>query len=461
MSKVPEAIEIFKKRMKFYKSIDLRIAAIRYENSWYNVRTRILLSHIKPTGLTRRVIDVGNFVIFFESLSADKFPDLLKDIDHDAVEVEGVKLNFFAEVQHNLTFESWYDKSSERAKERWNINWPLSVFKWSVQHKLQNEIFSIVENASLRLNTHDPAYENIYEVVREFLGLHEYLFREYQGRESECYILLPDYLTIENSILRGDRLDFEVKFHPLIDSNDLRLNLISRGRKVRRLQKKFTRKQVQKSGAFNSIKASLNLKDTSDVQMYLFQKSRESEGPSVRKDISNLKTAINPRFMANEIFGANTEKLKHWLHGLGKRKSDDFEHAVSILFHISGFSAEWLDRGNLGEDAPDILAFCSEPRALIVGECKTDVFGWKELRKLKTRAMQLCQELKIDTYPVMLTCLKQNDIDETTRKKAQSETMKILGSQELEEMLRIALRGGKPRDVLNRYFHYPLKRAPK
>lgn len=461
MSRVPEAIEIFKKRKKFYKSIEFRVAAVCHEDSWYNARTKILLSHDQPTGLTRRMIDTGNFLILFESISADKFPDLLEKIDRDEVEVEGAKINFFAETQHNLQFDSWPHKSSERAKERWNIDWPLDVFKWSVRHKLQNEMSHIFENINLRLNTYDPPYQNVFEVVREFLELHEYSFREYDGRDSECYILLPDYLTIENSILRGNRLDIEVKFHALMNPSDLQLNLIARGKEVKRLQKTFRRNQVQKCGDFSSVKTSLTLEDTSDVQMYLFQKSRKNEGPSVRKDISNLKSAINLRYMANEIFGANTEKLKRWLHGSGKQKSDDFEHAVSILFHLCGFSTEWLDRGNLVADGPDILAFCSKPRSLIVGECKTDVFGWKELRKLKDRAKQLCQELKIDTYPVMITCIEQNDIDETARNKAQSESMRILSAQELQEMLRIALREGKPRDVLDKYFQYPLKHTHK
>jgi len=461
LSKVPEAIEIFKKRKKFYKSIDVRIAAIKWEDSWYNVRTRILLSYDKATNLVQRKIAVDDFMILFESISADNFPTVLETIDRDEVQVDGIKINFFAEKPHTLSFEDWYRKSSERGNERWSIDWPLDLFKWEVDHKFQNDMSRILKSVSFRLNCYDPPYEDVYKVVREFLGMHEYEFREYEGgRYSICYILLPDYLAIRNCRLQGNQLDFEIKFHPSIDPSDLRLSVIAGGKTIKRRQETFKRNQIQKDGVFKSVKASLVLENAADVQLYPFLKSRENEGPSDIRYVRNLKTTINSRFMANDIFGAGAEKLATWLHGLGKHRSErsqNFEQAVTILFHICGFSTEWLDHRNLGEDAPDILIFCPEPQTLIVGECKTDVFGWKEMRKVKDRAKKLCQELKIDTYPAVFTCIEPNDIDKETREKASDERITILSAQEIDEILKMALRGSEAHHVLKTYFQYGLK----
>jgi hypothetical protein len=458
LSKVAEAVEIFNKRRRFYKSIDVRIAAIKQEDSWYNVRTRILLSCDKATDVIERKIDVGNFMILFQNISADSFPTVLETIDRDAVEVDRTKIKFFADQQHCLSLEDWYRKNSDRAIERWGIDWPLDVFRWEVSHKFQNDMSRILESVSERLNCHDPPYEDVYKVVREFLGLHEYVFREYEGgRSSVCHILLPNYLAIKNCQLQGNQLDLEIKFHPSINPSDLRLNIIAGGKTIRRRQESFSRDQIGKYGAFKLAKASVNLEDTADVQLYTFLKRRENEGPSDKRYVRNLKTTINSRFMANDIFEASAEKLASWLHGEGRQSSDDFEHAVSILFHLCGFSAEWLDRGNLGKDAPDILIFSSEPQALIVGECKIDVFGWKEMRKLKDRANRLFQEIKMDTYPTMFTCIKQDDIEAETKEKARNENVTILTSEEINELLRMALRGSEPSDVLNRYFQYGLR----
>jgi len=457
LSKVPEAIEIFKKRRKFYKSIDVRIAAINHEDSWYNVRTRVLLSCEKTSNLIQRKVAIRDFMILFENISADNFPTILETMDRDEVQVDGIKINYFAEQPHSLSFDDWYRKSSERANERWSIDWPLDVFSWQVPQK-PSDIERILKKISMRLKCYDPPYEDVYKIVREFLGLHEYEFREHEGgRYSNCYILLPDYLAIKDCRLQGNQLDFEIKFHPSIDPGDLRLSVITEGKMIQRRQETFKRNQIQKYGFFKSAKASLILENTVDVQLYPFLKGGENEGPSDIRYVRNLKTTINSRFMANDIFGASVEKLTNWLHGLGKQRSDDFEHAVTLLFHICGFSAEWLDRGNLAEDAPDILMFCTEPQAVIVGECKTDVFGWKETRKVKDRAKKLCQELKIDAYPAMFTCIEPNDIDEETRKKAAYENITILSTQEIDGILKMALRGSGAHNVLKTYFQYGLK----
>ena len=456
MSQVSEAIEIFKKRRKFYKSVDIRIAAINQEDSWYSVRTIVLLSCDKATGRIQRKIDVGNFMILFKNIGADRFPDLLETLGRDELEVNGVKINFFAEKKPYFHLEDWYSKNSERANERWGIEWPLDVFQWSSSHKYSNEMTRILKNVSLRLNCHDPPYEDVYKTVREFLGLHEYVFGETDGRDSICYILLPSYLVIKECKLQGDRLDFEVKFHPSINHSDIRLNLVARGKTTEKRQETFSISKIKKSGPFKSIKKHMVLKGAADVHLYLFLKGKENEGPSDRRYVRNLKTTINPRFIAHEMFDINADKLKEWLHGLGSDRAVDFEHALTILFHTCGFSTEWLGRKGAVRDAPDILAFCPAPYALIVGECKTDVFGWKEMRKLKDRAKKICRELKIDTYPVMFTCIEPNDIDEPTRKKAQNERIAILSTQEIDEILRMALRGSGARDVLTRYFQYGL-----
>lgn len=461
MSQISEAIEIFKKRRKFYKSIDVRIAAINAEGSWYNVRTRVLLSCDKATGLIQRKIDVGNFMIIFENISADNFPNLLETIDRDEVEVDGVRINFFAGKPHQLSFEDWYRKSSERAKERLGIDWPLDMFRWRVGHKFQNELRHILEDVSLRLNCYDPPYEDVYKAVREFLGLHEWEFREYDTKESMCYILLPNYLAIKNCTLDGNQLDFEAKFHPSIAHGDLRLNIIAKGKISQKHQETFARKHMLKYRSFKLIKKQMVLKDTVEVQVYLFLKGKEGEGPSDKRYVRNLNATINPRLMAHESFDVDGDTLTKWLHGHGRNRSDDFEHALTILLHTCGFFTEWLGRKGLAKDAPDIVAFCPEQHALIVGECKTDVFGWKEIRKLKDRAEKLCQELKIDTYPAMFTSIDPNDIDKQTRTKAGNERIAILSNQEIDEILKMALRGSRSRDVLKRYFQYgftyPLK----
>jgi hypothetical protein len=460
LSMILEAVEVFKRRRKFYESIDMKIAAVNWEKAWHNVFTRVLLSSDKATHQTVREIDVGNFMVLSQNFGANDFPAFLETIEQDNFAVDGVEINFFAGTQHNLSFDDWHSNNSDKAREFFNIDWPLDVFKWQVAQKVQ-DVRHILKNVTSRLNCHNPPYEDVFEAVRDSLGLHEYLFREQDTeRYSTCYMLLPNYLSIGNCKLRGRKLSSEIRFHSSINPRDVRLNIIAEGRTLERRQEAFRKNQVRRSDGFCSIKASMSLPSAHGVQLYPFLKGRENEGPSERRYVRNLLSTANPRFAANEIFGASAEKLMDWLDGQGKRRSEDFEHAITILLHVCGFSSEWLDRGNLAEDAPDILAFCSEPQALIVGECKTDVFGWKELIRVVDRAQELCQELRIDTYPVMFTSMELADVEKTTREKALDEYATIIGAQEIEEILKMALSGNEPRQVLARYFQYGLKYSP-
>ena len=457
-----KAIEMYDKRRSFYKSIDIRIAAVNVESSWYNLRTRILLSCDEATELVQRNIDLGDFAIFSLIFRASDFPVLLQDIDQDRLEVDGIKVEFFAGQNHSLSYDDWPHASSERSRERWNIDWPLDVFRWETGHKFQNDMRRILENVSYKLNCHTPPYEDVYKTVRELLGLHDYEFREDDGgRQSSCAILLPNYLGITKCNLKGDQLDFEARFCPSVHYHDICLNIIAKGKGTQKCHVEFTKKDVKECPPFEVVRKRIRLRDSVDVQAYLFLKNMESEGPSDRRSARNLKATINPRFLAHETYDTNAERLTEWLHGDGTVRADNFEHAVTILLHVCGFFTEWLGRKGLVEDAPDVVAFSPETQAMIVGECKTNVFGWKELRKLKERTKKLYQELKVDTYPVVFARIEQNDIDEETRMKARNDNVTILTIQEMNELLEMALRGSEARNVLNRYFQYVRPYSPK
>jgi len=462
LNQILKAIELYQKRRSFYRSVDIRIAAVNVENSWYNLRTKILLSYSETIDLIQRKIDVGDFVVFSGNIKADDFPTLLQNIDQDKFEVDGNKIDFFAGQNHDLSYDNWFRASSERSRERWNMEWPLDVFRWQVSHRFQNEMFRILENISLKLNCHTPPYEDASKAIRELLELHEYEFRQYDGgRESGCMILLPNYLAITKCRLEGNHLDFEARFHPSVDYHNICLNIIAKGKETQKSQILFTKKDVKQRQPFELIRKRIRLRDIADVQAYLFLKDRESEGPSDICFTRNLKATINPRFLAHETYDTDAVKLREWLLGDGKVRSDNFEQATTILLHACGFFTEWLGRKDLAQDAPDIVAFSPETQVLIVAECKTNVFEWKEIKKLKDRTKKLYQELRIDAYPVVFARVKPNEIDEEIRKKARNEDVTILTIQEMDELLKMALRGRGVRDVLNQYFQYTRPYSPR
>jgi hypothetical protein len=76
------------------------------------------------------------------------------------------------------------------------------------------------------------------------------------------------------------------------------------------------------------------------------------------------------------------------------------------------------------------------------------------------RAQELFHELKIDTYPAMFTSVEVDDIEETVKTRALQERVTIIGAQEIDGILKMALGGNEPHEVLTRYFPYYLKYPP-
>lgn len=105
--------------------------------------------------------------------------------------------------------------------------------------------------------------------------------------------------------------------------------------------------------------------------------------------------------------------MLQWLRGESRKEdSDSFEYAVATILHMCGFRTQWLDYNGLVQRAPDILAFCSNPEIVIVGECTTSMPDPNKYITLKERAGNLREELKMKVYPVMFTSVQMSSSEQ-------------------------------------------------
>jgi hypothetical protein len=95
LNRVSEAIELFNEQRAFYKSVDLLIAALNHNQTWYNIRTRILpVAKGAPTS-SERMLEVKDFVIIHERLNLHEFEELLQNINTGIFEIDDLRINFF------------------------------------------------------------------------------------------------------------------------------------------------------------------------------------------------------------------------------------------------------------------------------------------------------------------------------------------------------------------------------
>jgi hypothetical protein len=441
-----KCLELFNNRREFYEKIDLRIAAVRRNQSWYNIRTKILLLAERASNIIEKTVDVENFVIIHQRLNSDEFANILKDINTGILEIEALKINFFANPIPSLHSQYHYRGDGQRIKEMWNIKWPVDWYEWEQSHPLQNELANIFEEIDLRLRRVDTPYRDVEEALIDLLNLPKYHFQEDYSKDSKCSILLPNFIAIESAKLEGNILEIIAGFHESIHLEDLTLSVIGYGRETSRFRENLKGGKIVASPPFIRVSKSFEIKDVADVQLYLFSNKMEKYADLDQRSARNLKPILNWRVASHEVFDEGSARLLGWLRGEAKRDvKHNFEHSVATLLHMCGFRTEWLDYPGMTQDAPDILAFCYEPNLVIVGECTMTLPDPNKYRTLKERAEKLQNRLNTNTCTVMFLGTESSYDEQSDAFKYD---VSCIGPKKLKELHDMATRGKTTREML-------------
>jgi len=437
-------LDLLRKRRQYYRSIDLRTAVVRVGNEWRNIRARILLTCQKTAYKSQDVPETKNFKIVRKEVPVNQLGQILASMLRGKLDIDGTKVIFWTTKDQSapsLSHDDYCSRYSERASKRWGIPFPLDVFKLSNPHGLDHEI----ENVSLQLRCYKTPYEDIFEAVNEALELQDiHQFRKWDGQnEAIVFIMMPNYLAFQNVRLKGNSLTVSVRFHQSIDVNDVRLNLMARGKKTYKQQKSFVRAKAWKQPPYRVAEKSIRLSGNPDLLLYLFESKKESDGPADELTVQN-EEVVNRSMIAHEYFDPNLRTLENWLKG--EKDSAGFEMSVAVLLHICGFRVEWTGYNAMAQDPPDILAF-SLGSDLVVGECTVDAPDDKKIRRLAKRARELEEKLKIATLPVIFLSFSSDKLGRTLSQIAKDENVKVLAYEHLEQILRRYARREAPTEV--------------
>jgi len=398
-----KCLELYEDRRDLYKIIELTIAAVRHDQSWHNLRTRILPSAKGVSSRSGKIIDLEDFVILHQKLNPNRFAKLLQDIKNNDFKIDGFKINFFNDQTPPLRLQDHYRGDSLRARELWNIKWPVDWYDWEFRYKWGDQLTKIFDEIDKKLRCYDPPYKDIEEATRDLLELPDFVFR-HTDKDSRCIVLLPNLVAIEHVKLKGRTLEIKMRFHEAIDPKHILLSVIGYGRETYRYQENLEGGKIEKSPPYVSVSKSFKIKDVADAQLYVFSSKRNKHGYCDQRLVRNLKSILNPRIAFHEFFDESSGRLLQWLEGETKKHiADRFECAVVTLLHMCGFRTEWLDYHGMAQRAPDILAFCADPELVIVGECTTEMPDRNKCKTLKERADNLEAEFQANICPIIFT----------------------------------------------------------
>jgi hypothetical protein len=168
--------ETFRKRTDVYKTIDLKIAAIKLDDKYYNCRSVALFSYEKDVKQIETMVETTNFVMFSLKLDAKTFFDTLLEITQTGKLSYHNKTILFTD---NLdkpsvtpTFRDYVSGNSERSKDRLGIDWPIDYFlcEWH-NNILQNELTNRKRIADKQVQCHDPPFESVVDTIQSLMNV--------------------------------------------------------------------------------------------------------------------------------------------------------------------------------------------------------------------------------------------------------------------------------------------------
>ena len=392
---VSEVVEAFSAA---FKSVDLRIVAVKPEDHWVNVITSLFLSSRSQEEIeseqqqTRdKLPNTDKFRVFLASLHFNQLQILFESFKKGRIRVHNTLIKFTEFNPSALKVDqlSFYERAPSYLKEM--KEWRLAGSQADTAK--DDAIWRIIESQNGHARRH--GYENIYDLIKETLGIRDFG----RGRTRALAIGIPMPAQIVDVSLVGPSL--KIKTNKAFDLTDLQLNLAVERLKPRtryyetvwrktELVKKCKRPSSRK---FCYVTNSIKLPDLMPhdiIRVELIHRQAPTLGMDKRRLDVPLRNAVEPfakslfKFCSLDIFREcllNPEQ--------SKKPADDFEDAVAWLLALIGLSVAQLRRfeklripaTKYEVGSIDMIAYRENEWILLI-DCDTKIPDEKKIRSM-------------------------------------------------------------------------------
>jgi len=330
-----------------FKSIDLRVVAVKPEDQWKNVIASVFLSNKSQKEVQSnqqqerdKLSSTGKFRILFACYPFKRLSNLFKQVEKGEVEINRGPITFRELNPFELRVDSFLPSYLKGMKE-----WKLIGSQTKANEENRKSVWSIIDdqNGHARL----LGYKDIYELIRETLRIKEFD----RGKPQDLVIGVPMPARIVNTSLVNSTV--KVKIKKIVSLSDLQLNISSSRVKphtqyyeivsrttdlVKGCKRSSTRNFCYVT---NSIQfADLRPHDFIDVELI------HRQVPTLRMDKTRLQAplenAVEPfartlnAFCSVEIFKERLLNPERCAEGR-IRPNTIFENAVAWLLSLAGF----------------------------------------------------------------------------------------------------------------------------
>jgi len=438
----------------FWRSIDLRVCAIRSGRRWVNLITRGFLDHRPPRSVPRfRPVERRQFRAWQVVRPVADLSDVVRGIASGIMKVRPRYVRYVDQSDQTTT-ELRY-AFSELGSYR-----TAAYDPWSC-HSLVgygSSIFDVVSQAG-----HDPfeldgmirggpnAYDGLPDVVRRFCARPRGL--KIQGNTTVIELIAPLAVRFDPERTRAsvDRVTVSVRAAADVFVANAHLNWTvgnTSGEPLRHESIKLG--EHEWAGESGALLANVDLpirKGDSIATAFIVIGDRCVD----RVSVPLASTATSIRIRAHDAIDPGLERFRRQLRPSGKDRSR-FEGAVGLLFFFLGFHVHPLSGHTSRGETVDHLAHAPGSSVMLVIECTVGSLDTRgKLGKLIARSEHLQGQIPDrEVITTLATASERGALSKAEVEKAERDDVVVLAQEELQDLWVAAQTGETSGQVVDR-----------
>ena len=439
----------------FWRSVDLRVCAIRSGRRWVNLVTRGFLDHRLPRSVPRfRPVERRHFRAWQVVRPVADLPAIVRGIAGGVMKLRPRYVRYVDQSDQTATDVGY--AFNELAGSYRTAEYDL----WSC-HSLVGygpSIFDVVRQAG-----HDPfeldgmirggpnAYDGLPDLVRSFCARPRGL--KIQGNTTVIELIAPLAVRFdpEKMFSSADRATVALRAAAgvFVTSADLIWTVgNATGGPLRHESIKLgEREWAGDSGALLTTVDLPVRNGDSIATAFVVIGDRCVD----RVSVPLASTASSIRIMAHDAIDPGLERFRKQLRGRGKDKSR-FEAAVGLLFFFLGFLVHPLSGHTRRGEAVDHLAHAPGSSVMLVIECTVGSLDTRgKLGKLIARSEHLRGQIPDrEVITILATATERAALSEAEVEKAERDEVVVLAQEDLQDLWVAAQTGETSGQVVNR-----------
>lgn len=449
-----------------WRSVDVRVLAVRVSGMWRNVFTRCrLLPQNPPRSADHTIYNDGTIACFRDVLPIAELPSLLGELQSGVIEFESGEVSY---LQRSLSgegplvpYEAYFEfYDADRPYSVYN-QYPLGVGALRLMCTGRDTTDALLRSSGVDMVSFNQRLRISNRPIDGLDALSRFVAdrRASISQSSHIEFIAPFEISIveaQSSLKRGE-------LHVMVKSSSKRyarycaINVFSPDAQASPVggQIKLPARQWKRVATGWEAHVSTRVGFAREVRLLLICAGWEADQCRVRDFTS---TPNNPRVAAYHVFDNDLEILGGWLRQSGTRNSKHFELGIGRLLMLCGYQVDTFIESRQFTEGVDVVAHSPHTDTVLAVECTlASLDSGGKLGKLIARANQIQGELAgKNIQRVVCTAMSISDISNGEIERAASEQISVLGADEITELLSFAT-GGASFEVIEQYIlsHVP------